>query len=32
MIEYWSGAPDALHDRVVLERGKTGWRRTRLAP
>jgi pyridoxamine 5'-phosphate oxidase len=32
MIEYWSGAPDALHDRVVLERGKSGWRRTRLAP
>jgi len=31
-VEYWSTAPDALHDRIVFEREGDGWRRTRLAP
>jgi len=31
-VEYWSAAPDALHDRILLERDGAGWRSTRLAP
>jgi pyridoxamine 5'-phosphate oxidase len=31
-VEYWSAAPDALHDRIVFARDGDGWRRTRLAP
>jgi pyridoxamine 5'-phosphate oxidase len=31
-VEYWSAAPDALHDRIVLERSGEGWRELRLAP
>jgi pyridoxamine 5'-phosphate oxidase len=32
VIEYWTADADALHDRVVLERGDGRWRLTRLAP
>jgi pyridoxamine 5'-phosphate oxidase len=32
VIEYWTAASDALHDRVCFDRDGTGWRRTRLAP
>jgi pyridoxamine 5'-phosphate oxidase len=31
-VEYWTAAPDALHDRIVLARAGDGWRETRLAP
>jgi pyridoxamine 5'-phosphate oxidase len=31
-VEYWSAAPDALHDRLVWRRHGDGWRRIRLAP
>ena len=31
-VEYWSASPDALHDRILLERDEAGWRSTRLAP
>ena len=31
-IEYWSAAPDALHERIVFERAGGGWRTLRLAP
>jgi pyridoxamine 5'-phosphate oxidase len=31
-IEYWEGSPDALHDRMLLERVGDGWRLTRLSP
>jgi pyridoxamine 5'-phosphate oxidase len=31
-IEYWTAAPDALHDRIVLERDGSRWRQLRLAP
>jgi pyridoxamine 5'-phosphate oxidase len=31
-IEYWTAAPDALHDRIVFERDGNGWRQIRLAP
>ncbi len=31
-IEYWSAAPDALHERIVFERAGAGWRTLRLAP
>ena len=33
-VEYWTAAPDALHDRIVFARDGDGdgWRRTRLAP
>lgn len=32
VVEFWQGAPDALHDRHVAERDGAGWRWTRLAP
>jgi pyridoxamine 5'-phosphate oxidase len=31
-VEYWTAAPDALHDRVLFTRDAAGWRQTRLAP
>jgi pyridoxamine 5'-phosphate oxidase len=31
-VEYWTAAPDALHDRVLFVREGSGWRQTRLAP
>lgn len=31
-VEYWTAAPDALHDRLVWRRDGDGWRRIRLAP
>jgi pyridoxamine 5'-phosphate oxidase len=31
-VEYWSASADALHDRILLERGDAGWRSIRLAP
>ena len=31
-IELWSEAEDRLHDRLLYERGDSGWTRTRLAP
>jgi pyridoxamine 5'-phosphate oxidase len=31
-VEYWTAAPDALHDRVVFQRDRAGWRALRLAP
>lgn len=31
-IEYWTAAPDALHERIVLVRAGDGWRSRRLAP
>jgi pyridoxamine 5'-phosphate oxidase len=31
-VEYWTADPDALHDRVLLDRDDGGWRLTRLAP
>ena len=31
-VEYWSASPDALHDRILLERDDAGWRSTRLEP
>jgi pyridoxine/pyridoxamine 5'-phosphate oxidase len=31
-IEYWEGSPDAVHDRMLLERVDDGWRLTRLSP
>jgi pyridoxamine 5'-phosphate oxidase len=30
--EFWQHGDDRLHDRVRYERGRDGWRRTRLAP
>lgn len=30
--EFWSEAPDRIHDRLLYERTDGGWRRTRLAP
>jgi pyridoxine/pyridoxamine 5'-phosphate oxidase len=32
VIEYWTAAPDAMHDRIVLVRDGRRWRVTRLAP
>jgi pyridoxamine 5'-phosphate oxidase len=31
-IEFWSQAPDRLHDRLLYERAETGWSVTRLSP
>ena len=31
-VELWSEAEDRLHDRLLYERGETGWNLTRLAP
>jgi pyridoxine/pyridoxamine 5'-phosphate oxidase len=31
-VEFWSQAPDRLHDRLLYERDGDGWRVTRLAP
>jgi pyridoxamine 5'-phosphate oxidase len=32
VIEYWTAAPDAMHDRILLERDGARWHLTRLAP
>jgi pyridoxamine 5'-phosphate oxidase len=32
VIEYWTAAPDAMHDRSALVRDRGRWRVTRLAP
>jgi pyridoxamine-phosphate oxidase len=31
-VEFWTQAPDRLHDRLLYERDGEGWRTTRLAP
>jgi pyridoxamine 5'-phosphate oxidase len=31
-IEFWSQAPDRLHDRLLYERAEEGWSLTRLSP
>jgi pyridoxamine 5'-phosphate oxidase len=31
-VEFWSQAPDRLHDRLLYERDNDGWRATHLAP
>ena len=31
-VEFWSEAPDRLHDRLLYERGADGWSLTRLSP
>jgi pyridoxamine 5'-phosphate oxidase len=31
-IEFWSEAPDRMHDRLLFERLDDGWRTSRLAP
>lgn len=31
-IEFWQGRPSRLHDRILYERGETGWTITRLSP
>ena len=31
-VEFWSAAPDALHDRLLFERDGNAWRVRRLAP
>jgi len=31
-VEFWSQAPDRMHDRLLYTRASDGWRTTRLAP
>ena len=31
-VEYWSGRPSRLHERIVLERGRDAWSQKRLYP
>jgi pyridoxamine 5'-phosphate oxidase len=31
-VEFWSQAPDRIHDRLLYERTGTGWRAKRLSP
>ena len=31
-VEFWSQAPDRLHDRLLYERDRDGWSLTRLSP
>ncbi len=31
-VEFWSQAPDRMHDRLLYERDGAGWHTTRLAP
>jgi pyridoxamine 5'-phosphate oxidase len=31
-VEFWTQAPDRMHDRLLYERGEEGWLTTRLAP
>ena len=31
-IEFWQGRPNRLHDRLVYEKGESGWTRVRLSP
>ncbi|HVA19403.1 MAG TPA: pyridoxine 5'-phosphate oxidase C-terminal domain-containing protein [Solirubrobacteraceae bacterium] len=31
-VEFWTQAPDRMHDRLLYERDGEGWRTTRLAP
>ena len=31
-VEFWTQAPDRMHERLLIERAEEGWRTTRLAP